>query len=864
MTQSTVECPKTDVAETIKKVPVPMLILHVDDDASFLTTAKPVLEMQGAFQVETASSVEEATEKMKKNNYDAIVCDYVMPGKDGLQFLKQLRDGGNNIPFIIFTGKSREEVAIRALNLGADYYINKFGNPEMVYSELAHSIRKIVRAKKAERDIMIKDSAIAASINAIAFADLDGNLTFVNDSFLKLWKYDDREVLGKPVVRFWQLEEKAAEVVEALKTKGSWMGELVARRKDGSTFFAYLSASVVKDETGKPLCMMSSVMDITESKKAQEALKESEERYRSMVEQAPDLIVTVDEKGIVTSCNSAVEGGSGYSREEIIGKHFLKSPLTRGIDATHAQELFSSIIEGKPLEPIDVIWYRKDGTSRLSEIRISLMKKEGRTVGFTAIARDITERKRIEEELTRSEEKYRSLVEMAPDSIMTFDMKGVITSVNSASTRLAGYSKDELVGKHFTKIGAIRVRDMPKYLQMFSSTLRGTVPKPFEVVYHHKDGTPRLGEVRFSFIKEMGKIVGLQAIMRDITESKKAGEAIRESEEKFKNIFESVGDGLIYLNTFGRVLDVNRKAVEIFGGSKEEVLGKHFTKVGIFSLKDVPTLMKNFTGILRRKKAVLNVTMKNKNGQVIPLECSASLLKVNDKSTIAVVARDITERKKTLEKLKVLNEKLGVVGGLTRHDIRNKLSIVTNNIYLAKQTLSNDHKSLAYLENIESVCEQSKRILDFSAIYEQLGVEELAFLDVGKSVDEAVLLSQLQGVKVVNDCHGLTVMADSLLRQLFYNLIDNSLKHGKRVSQIRASYKDGKDEQKLVFEDDGVGIPKSEKDKIFKKDYEKGSMHGLYMIRKMCEVYGWTIQETGIQGKGAQFTITIPKILKND
>ncbi|MDI6905517.1 MAG: ATP-binding protein [Candidatus Bathyarchaeia archaeon] len=112
----------------------------------------------------------------------------------------------------------------------------------------------------------------------------------------------------------------------------------------------------------------------------------------------------------------------------------------------------------------------------------------------------------------------------------------------------------------------------------------------------------------------------------------------------------------------------------------------------------------------------------------------------------------------------------------------------------------------------------------------------------------------------MNDCRGLTVLADSLLRQLFYNLIDNSLKYGEKISRIRVYYEEtGKDQLKLVYEDDGVGIPKAEKEKIFREGYGKGTGYGLYLIEKMCEVYGWTIRETGKPDKGAEFTITIPK-----
>ena len=118
----------------------PIRVLHVDDDPGLLKGAKQILEMQGAYEVETASSVEEALERLKKKTFDVVVSDYVMPGKDGLGFLRSLRATGSNIPFIMFTGKGREEVAINALNLGADRYFNKIGPPETVYGELAHGI----------------------------------------------------------------------------------------------------------------------------------------------------------------------------------------------------------------------------------------------------------------------------------------------------------------------------------------------------------------------------------------------------------------------------------------------------------------------------------------------------------------------------------------------------------------------------------------------------------------------------------------------------------------------------------------------------------------------------------------------------
>jgi signal transduction histidine kinase len=112
---------------------------------------------------------------------------------------------------------------------------------------------------------------------------------------------------------------------------------------------------------------------------------------------------------------------------------------------------------------------------------------------------------------------------------------------------------------------------------------------------------------------------------------------------------------------------------------------------------------------------------------------------------------------------------------------------------------------------------------------------------------------------LINDCRGLTVFADSLLRQLFYNLIDNSLKYGEKTSKIRVHYEVEKNQVKLIYDDDGVGIPEEMRENLFSEGFGKGSGYGLYLIKRICEAYGWTILETGKHGQGVQFTMVIPE-----
>jgi DNA-binding NtrC family response regulator len=135
-------------------------ILHVDDDVCFLQVSKQILSMQNDFEIENATSVDEAFKKIEGQNYDAIVSDFEMTQKNGLDFLKELRQQQRDIPFILFTGRGREEVAIKALNLGADAYINKNGNPETVYGELSHVLINLVERKKSKKLLIESESKV--------------------------------------------------------------------------------------------------------------------------------------------------------------------------------------------------------------------------------------------------------------------------------------------------------------------------------------------------------------------------------------------------------------------------------------------------------------------------------------------------------------------------------------------------------------------------------------------------------------------------------------------------------------------------------------------------------------------------------
>ena len=195
-------------------------ILLVDDDPCILGVSKEILEVEANFEVDTALSVDEAFKKMEEQSYDAVVSDYEMPQKNGLQFLKEIRQQKNEIPFILFTGKGREEVAVKALNLGADRYLNKTGDTEILYCELAHAIHQAVERRSAQTELLKREAKLNAILDsspeAITITDLDGNIVECNQATADLDGVQSKEdLIGKNGFEFIAKKdhEKAIQII---------------------------------------------------------------------------------------------------------------------------------------------------------------------------------------------------------------------------------------------------------------------------------------------------------------------------------------------------------------------------------------------------------------------------------------------------------------------------------------------------------------------------------------------------------------------------------------------------------------------------------------------------------------------------
>lgn len=449
-----------------------------------------------------------------------------------------------------------------------------------------------------------------------------------------------------------------------------------------------------------------------------------------------------------------------------------------------------------------------------------------------------------------------------PDLVFILDRDYSFVKINKAAYEFWGVSPQELIGKPCYR--SVRGRDEPCPNCPNIKVVETKSPVTMEQPSYRKSDRTLLVTVSPIF-NEKGEIVRFIHVGRDITRYKEVEAALKASEETYRQLINGMNDTAWVINHDGRFLDVNDAATRVLGYTREELLNMKVPQID-GSLTD-EMIMELIRRMPSDKIQVFETTHVTKDGRIIPVEISSSLINYKGRRVILSIARDITERKKTeerinqiMEELRLANEKLSVVGKWARHDARNKLSVIKNNIYLARRKLPSDHPVQKYLEEVESACDQIVKIFDFASAYEMLGVEKRVYVDVAKMVNEAVsLILGIENVQVINECHGLKVLADSQLRQLFYNMIENSLKHGENVTRIRVHYMIEDENLKLVYEDNGVGIPDEMRPNLFKEGYGKGTGYGLYLTKKLCELYGWTIKETGQHGQGVQFTMTIPR-----
>ena len=344
-------------------------ILHVDDDSGLLEISKQILSMENNFQIDIATSVDEGLKKMKTIHYDAVISDYEMPVKNGLHFLQELREKKNDIPFVLFTGKGREDVAIKALNLGSDRYINKNGSPDVVYCELADAINKTVERKKSMQNLNKSTENYRLLFESIdeGFCILEKiNKTGESPDFLYVQVNKAFEtqsgvlnVLGKTIHEAVMGEsEEWGEIYDTVLRTGKPIRFERNLLTNGRWLELY--AFKVEDDTNNHVAVL--FKDISERKKSEEKLKNSEKKYRELADSLPEIVFEADEAKKVTFMNKRGLEILGYSMNELMERRLTDFVIpTSNIQKLEQELNIKNEEEGAKVKKYKVL--NKQGTS---------------------------------------------------------------------------------------------------------------------------------------------------------------------------------------------------------------------------------------------------------------------------------------------------------------------------------------------------------------------------------------------------------------------------------------------------------------------------------------------------------------------
>ncbi|MBN1574650.1 MAG: PAS domain S-box protein [Deltaproteobacteria bacterium] len=759
----------------------------------------------------------------------------------------------------------------------------RWGGDDVVFCICRDISKRILAEEALKRSEEKYRDIIENAVDVIFTIDLKGAFLQVNDSFLRESGYRRDEIIGKNSLTTTHPDDYSI-LREALKEslKGnSFEAEIRAIDKKGDYKWFSTITRPVKDRGGSVVSINIVARNINDRVLTERALIESEDKYRTLVDSAKEAILVLQDNLVKFSNPKTVEI-SGYSEEEL-----ASIPLEKFIHPEDLEEVLSRYfkeINGEDfLKPNLYRLLRKDGSIRWVEGTGISITWDGKPASLTFLS-DVTEKKKAEEALVESEEKYRILVEQANDGIIIVQEKK-IKYVNRRVCEIGGYDANEIIDTDFFDF--VHPDEADKVSANYRNRISGKyVPSTYESAAKHKNGRRVDVEFNASMIMYRGE-PAILIIIRDITERKAAEEALKESEERYRNLFQSSRD-TIYLSTIGgRFEDINQAGEKLFGYARDELLN--------MDLKDIykdPDYRKEIQEALNREGFLTDyeITFRKKDGTFIETLVTSSVRRDETGEIIGYqgIIKDMTE-KKSLEAQLVQTQKmeaLGTLAGGMAHNFNNILvGIMGYSEYLLikKDEDDPDYKALKTIyDGTLRASDLTKQLLNIAR------GEEYKFTNLNLNDVVERILPLISGIFeksiTIETCLEedlLTIKGDrGHLEQCLLNLCINSKDAmpmgGRLIIETRSKLLDEDfvrmhigakkgDYVVLTVTDTGIGMTKDVKERIFEpffstKEHKGGTGMGLSTIYGIMQKHSGIITVYSEVGEGSSFKLYFPAI----
>jgi two-component system sporulation sensor kinase A len=732
------------------------------------------------------------------------------------------------------------------------------------------------RVEQAMRDSQSRFRTLAIHSPAGIFqCDRQANSLFVNNRYATISGVPESEATGRGWLRTLHPDDRSevlGDFAHALECCEEFSREFRFLHDDGTVCWVWGNAVQLSDETGHTTGFLGSVLDITQRKQIEDALRASEQRFRLLSNSSPVGIFVSDEAGQLVYTNPRMQAIYGYDAHELSGLGFTRVFYPE--DYAMALANWLRVSQSTETHDLDRRFIHGSGEKRWLHVRSApMLSSEGAVLGRVGTVEDITDRRQALLEIQSSEARYRMLAEHSTDMISKHAADSTMLYVSPACRTLLGYEPEELLGKKVDEF--LHPDDQAAYEAINPASADESDVITLAFRFRRKDGAYVWLETMYRTFPGLSpdsqqKIV---AVSRDVTERRQAAEQLRESEARLRGILDTVADGIVTVNESLIIERFNPGAQRLFGYTPQNVLGRHIRLL-------IPAASEaDFQNSTRRRGRSTRVRAREvagqcKDGTKRELEMRVGAMEFAGRTIYTAILHDIGDRKRT-EKMLRENEKLAATGRIAAriaHEINNPLAGIRNSFLLIKDGISSEHPYFSYVGRIEKEIDRIARIVRQMFDLHRPDYITSRDVELHQTIGDVVALldsiARARGVTLTVDVVGAArcvSLPEDSLRQVLYNVIVNAIEASPADSVVGIKATLSASDVEILVADRGEGIDAAMQSQIYEPFFTTKSQSGtgglglgLPISKGLVEAMQGTLDLERTSRSGTVFRVTIP------
>jgi len=737
--------------------------------------------------------------------------------------------------------------------------------------------------RKIEEDIAEKYQLLFENFTvAVTLADEKERIVSWNKYTEELLNMNEKDLFMKPVKTLYPPEEWEKIRKENVRQKGMrYKLETKILRKDKDPLDVELSLCVLKGREANICGTIGIIRDISKLKTTERKLTESEEKYKNLFQTAIDPIIILDKQGCFIDVNNQVTKILGYKKDELIGKKFDEAEILTKDSIEITLENFAKRMNGENIPTYEVKAVTRNGEIIPVEVNANALYEDNEIIGDLIIIRDLRDRykrEEVERELIQSENRFRNIFDATSDFLLYLE-KDIILDLNETTIKLSGFKKEDTIGKTFSELKELFSKeDMKKHLEAIEHTSKGADLPDYESNLKAKDGNIYRFLFSVDCIRDDKEVKGILLRGKDITQRQRAWDELVKLEEKYRVLAETSADGVITIDSLGRLTYVNPSFEKMCDRRKSQILATLFRDY--LSEDSVYFFQQVFIDARKKDEKIENIELElvHADGNTIPIEVNiAPYKKDNEFAGMVCTIRDISERRQVEDELKKSERLKTEFMNIAAHELKSPVTPIKGylDLIISDKETSEKVKDWAKvsLRNAERLLRLVNDILDVSRLDTDTMRFEMERLDSVEILDEIAedMRPVIEGkglkfiTKIPKDLPN--IMGDRhRLPQVLKNLFVNAIKFTDN-GHISIEAEKKENHILITVADTGIGISSDEVKKVFTKFYQaytgddrknEGTGLGLFICKQIIEKHNGEIWAESEIRKGSKFMIKLP------